>query len=257
MGPGSVHFLVSTTKGYSLNISVRVGTNLILAVAVWVSPCVLEAYQEVTGLGGTVIKGQVTFNGEIPRIASLQVNRDEKFCGESLPDDSLLVDSGSKGISHIVVNLMRIASGKPLPQKNPLQLDNRGCRFQPSVLLGVEGSLLNIENADPVLHNTHILQDDQTFLNVALPPGGRTIRKTLKEAGRLDVRCDAHKFMRASLHIFDHPYFTSTDETGHFELPQVPPGTHRIQFWHQTLGVKELTLTVNESVPSVINVSFP
>ncbi len=221
------------------------------------SPCVLEAYQEVQGLKGTVIKGQVTFKGEIPKIESLQVNRDEKFCGQSLPDDSLLVDSGSKGIFNIVVNLIGITSGKPLPQKNPLHLDNRGCRFQPSVILGVEGSMLNIENADPVLHNTHILQDDQTFLNVALPSGGRTIRKTLKEAGRLAVRCDAHKFMRASLHIFDHPYFTSTDETGHFELTQVPPGTHRIEFWHQTLGVKELTLTVNESVPSVINVSFP
>jgi len=221
------------------------------------SPCVLEAYQEVQGLKGTVIKGQVTFKGEIPNIESLQVNRDEKFCGQSLPDDSLLVDSGSKGIFNIVVNLMGMTSGKPLPQKNPLHLDNRGCRFQPSVILGVEGSMLNIENADPVLHNTHILQDDQTFLNVALPSGGRTIRKTLKEAGRLAVRCDAHKFMRASLHIFDHPYFTSTDETGHFELTQVPPGTHRIEFWHQTLGVKELTLTVNESVPSVINVSFP
>jgi plastocyanin len=221
------------------------------------SPCVLEAYQEVQALKGRVIKGQVTFKGEIPKIESLEVNRDEKFCGESLPDDSLLVDSGSKGIANVVVNLKGIASEKPLPQKNPLQLDNRGCRFQPSVIFGVEGSMLNIENADPVLHNTHILQDDQTFLNVALPSGGRTIRKTLKEAGRLAVRCDAHKFMRASLHIFDHPYFTSTDETGHFELTQVPPGTHRIEFWHQTLGVKELTLTVNESVPSVINVSLP
>jgi len=240
-----------------LNISLRVGTTLILGVAVWVFPYVIEAYQEVPGLGGAVITGQVTFQGEIPKIQSLQVNRDQKFCGESLPDDSLLVDSGSKGIFNIVVNLKGIASGKPLPQNDPLRLDNRGCRFQPSVILGVKGSMLNIENADPVLHNTHILQDDQTFLNVALPPGGRIIRKTLKEAGRLDVRCDAHKFMRASLHIFDHPYFTSTDETGHFELTQVPPGTHRIQFWHKTLGVKELSLTVKGSGSSVINVSFP
>ncbi len=240
-----------------MNISLRLGTTLILGITLWVSPDIIEAYQEDPGLKGTVIKGQVTFQGEIPPMHSLQVNRDQKFCGESMPDNSLMVDSGSKGISHIVVNLKDIASGKALLQNNPLQMDNRGCRFQPYVIVGVKGSMLNIANADPVLHNTHILQDDQTFLNVALPPGGRTIRKTLKEAGRLDVRCDAHHFMRASLHIFDHPYFTSTDETGHFELTEVPPGTHRIQFWHQILGVKELSVTVDGSGPSVINVSFP
>ena len=240
-----------------MNHSLRFCMTLILGITVWIFPHVLEAYQEAPVQRGTIIKGQVTFQGEVPKIQSWEVKRDQKFCGESLPDKSLLVDSSSKGISNIVVNLKEIASGKPLPQKNPLQVDNRDCRFQPSVSLGVTGSVLNITSADPVLHNTHILQADRTFLNVALPPGGRTIRKTLEEMGRLEVRCDAHNFMRASLHIFDHPYFTSTDETGHFELTQVPQGTHRIQFWHQTLGMKELSITVKESSPSVINVSFP
>ena len=97
----------------------------------------------------------------------------------------------------------------------------------------------------------------KTFLNVALPPRGRTIRKTLSQAGQLDVRCDAHHFMRASIHIFEHPYFTSTNKTGHFELSQVPPGTYRLQFWHQTLGLKEVSIKVTKSTPLVVNVNFP
>ncbi len=240
-----------------MNFSRILGTTLILGVIIWSSPDSLEAYEESPNLKGSVIKGRVTFQGTITKTPLLEVNRDQKFCGETLQDNSLLVDSTSKGIFNIVVNLKGIASGKSLPQENSLRLENRNCAFQPSVILGVKGSMLNIENADPVLHNTHILQDDHTFLNVALPSEGRTIRKAITETGRLDVFCDAHQFMHASVHIFDHPYFTSTDKKGYFELTNVPPGKHRIQFWHPTLGMKELSLTVKGSAPLIFTVSFP
>jgi hypothetical protein len=123
-------------------------------------------------------------------------------------------------------------------------LDNSDCRFSPRIWATVTGSQLEIKNADPVLHNTHILKDRATFLNVALPPGGRPIRKPLPNPGRLDVRCDAHKFMQASVHVFAHPYFAVTDDTGRFELTKVPPGTYQLRVWHETLGMQELTLQV-------------
>ncbi len=236
---------------------IRFWTTLILVMSPWAFPSPSGAYQENPHGAGVVVKGQVTFKGKVPESKSLEVNRDEKFCGQSMPDESLLVAAQSKGISNIVVSLDGIASGKALPQKTPVPMNNQDCRFQPPVSLGLTGSQLEISSSDPILHNTHILQQDQTFLNVALPPGGRTIRKTVSQSGYLGVRCDAHPFMRASIHIFDHPYFTSTNRTGHFELTQVPPGTYRLQFWHQTLGVKEVSIKVTKSAPLVVNVNFP
>ena len=217
----------------------------------------LSAYQEDPNVAGVLVKGRVIYSGNVPEAPSLSVNRDQAFCGESIPDHSLLVDEPSKGISQVVVNLKGIGQGKGLPTKAPLKMDNRNCQFQPSVSVGVTGNILEIQSADPVLHNTHILQDEETFLNVALPPGGRTIRKPLSQPGRLNVRCDAHQFMRASIHIFDHPYFTKTNKTGDFELTQVPPGNHTIQFWHRTLGMKELSITVKPSTPLVVTVTYP
>lgn len=240
-----------------MTLYMKLLTTLILLIGAWAFPSLSEAYQEDPNVIGVVVKGQITFKGKIPEMTPLKVNRDEKFCGQSIPDESLLVDNQSKGISDIVVSIAGIASGKSLLEKMPVALNNKDCRFQPSVSLGVLGSQLEIVSSDPVLHNTHILQQDQTFLNVALPPRGRTIRKTLSQAGQLDVRCDAHHFMRASIHIFDHPYFTSTNKTGHFKLSQVPPGTHRLQIWHQTLGVKEVSIKVTKSTPLVVNVNFP
>ena len=240
-----------------MNYFFKFGIILISLISPWTFPIPSGAYQEDAAVGGVMVKGQVTFKGNIPKLQPLQVNRDKSFCGESMPDESILVEEQSKGLSHVVVNLKETAKGKAFPKKAPLKLDNRSCRFLPKVSLGVTDSVLEIASADPVLHNTHILQNDETFLNVALPPGGRTIRKTLSQPGRLKVRCDAHHFMRASLHIFDHPYFTSTDVTGSFELSQVPPGTHTLQFWHQSLGMKELSITVKKEGPLVVNVNFP
>jgi hypothetical protein len=232
-------------------------TTLIFLISAGALPNHSGAYQEAPDSKGVTVKGHVTFKGSVPKPKMVQVVRDQAFCGESVPDDSLLVDGSSKGIAYVVVNLKEVATGKALPKKTPLKVDNQDCRFVPSVSLGITGSVLEIQSADPILHNTHILQNEQTFLNVALPPGGRTIRKTLSHRGRLTVRCDAHEFMRASIHIFNHPYFTNTDTTGGFELRGVPPGTYTIQFWHQTLGMKELSITVKKATPLTVNGSFP
>ena len=229
----------------------------LLLLSTWGIPYPLGAYQEDPKMKGVAVKGQVTFNGKVPKLQDLTVNRDAKFCGKTMPDESLLVDLKSKGISNIVVNIKEITSGKAFPQKSPVPINNQECRFKPTVSLGMQNSPLEIVSADPVLHNTHILQNGDTFLNVALPPGGRTIRKTLSQIGHLDVRCDAHQFMQASIHVFDHPYYTNTDNTGHFELTQVPPGKYLLQFWHQTLGTKELSITVKKSTPLSVKISYP
>ena len=34
--------------------------------------------------------------------------------------------------------------------------------------------------------------------------------------------------------VFDHPYFTITDENGKFELTNVPVGNWNIMYWHET-----------------------
>ena len=233
------------------------GITLLFFLSAGAFPNSTSAYQEMSNTKGATVKGHVTFKGTVPKPEMIQVVRDTAFCGESVPDTSLVVDGPSKGIAHVVVNVKEIAKGKAFAKKAPLKVGNQNCRFEPPVSLGTTGSMLEIQSSDPILHNTHILQKEQTFLNVALPPGGRTIRKKLSQPGRLMVRCDAHEFMRASLHIFNHPYYVSTDAEGRFELNGVPAGSYTLQIWHQTLGLKEIPITVKTETPLVVNASFP
>ena len=136
------------------------------------SPFSQRLTKKIPTVVGVIVKGHVTFKGNIPKLPPLQVHRDKAFCGESMPDESILVDGQSNGISNIVVNLKGIATGKALAKKAPAEdWITEVVDFYLPILLGVTNSVLEIASADPVLHNTHILRNDETFLNVALPPG--------------------------------------------------------------------------------------
>ena len=215
-----------------------------------------RAYEVDPSAGKTTVRGQITFRGPAPPVERVTVLRDSAFCGEAVTNESLLVDRPSNGIAAVVVSLEGVTAGKPLPEERRLALENRACRFSPHVKAVPAGSQLEISNADQVLHNTHIRKSDTTFLNVALPPGGKTIRKPLADPGRLDVRCDAHRFMRATIHVFEHPYFAVTDAAGRFELTQVPPGVYRLRVWHETLGGREKTVTVPAQGNTIANMEL-
>jgi hypothetical protein len=212
----------------------------------------VAAYEVDQAASGATVRGHVTFRGALPSVNRIPVQRDRAFCGETMRDEAMLVDQASKGIAGVVVSLEGVTKGKPL-EITPMSLDNAKCRFHPHVGAAATGSQLEIKNADPVLHNTHIRKDGATFLNIALPPHGKPIRKPLANVGQLDVRCDAHKFMQASIHVFDHPYFAVTDEAGRFELAKVPSGTYRLRIWHEILGMQEQTIQVPDKGMVTIN----
>ncbi|MEE8492766.1 MAG: carboxypeptidase regulatory-like domain-containing protein [Nitrospirales bacterium] len=217
------------------------GARILLGVLVWFGTAagtavVAHAYDVDPDLQGATIRGQVLYRGALPVATSIPVARDVTYCGTSMPDDGLRVDPKSKGIANVVVSLAGVTTGKPFPVTQVARLRNETCRFLPRTQALPVGGKIEITNADPVLHNTHIWKGGVTFLNVALPAGGRTIRKRLRVEGRLDIGCDAHRFMRASIHVFGHPYFAVTGKAGLYALPRVPSGTYRLQVWHEVLG---------------------
>jgi hypothetical protein len=206
-----------------------------------------DAYEENAAVGGVAVSGRIAFTGAIPKPERVPVHRDSKFCGDTIAIERLQVDQ-ARGLEGVVISLESINKGKPaVPENAVITFENRTCRFVPRVKAAVVGSMLEIRNSDPILHNTHIRLDDRsgpTVINVVQPAGSNVIHKPLRVAGLLDIRCDAHAFMHASIHVFEHPYFAVTDSAGRYELTQVPPGTYRFRMWHETLGVRTKTISV-------------
>ncbi len=208
------------------------------------------AYEVDPSLHGVTVRGQVTLNGSIPKARMLPVHRDNAVCGATVPDEALRVDPATRGISSVIVSLEDVTKGKPLPEENQIVIENLTCRFFKRASAVLVGSVVQIKNSDPIMHNTHIRRESRfgsTVINVAQPVGAPIIEKDLEETGLFDVRCDAHTFMRAAIYVFEHPYFTVTDESGNFALTHVPPGTYRLRYWHEVLGMQEQQVTVPPS----------
>ena len=139
----------------------------------------------------------------------------------------------------------------------PLVLSNSRCSFAPRISVGHVGQPLEVRNDDPILHNTHITADRRTFINVALVPGGRPVRKSVTQPGLYSVVCDAHKFMTAHLIIAPHPYAGITDQAGMFQLPRLEPGTYTMTVWHETLGTIHRSITIPTQGASPLVVEYP
>lgn len=207
----------------------------------------VKAYEAVEGFQGATMKGRIVFKGKVPKSEKREVRRDAKFCGETIEFVPMKVNPDSHGVSNVVVSVEGVTTGKTILRNQAAPLLNKSCRFEPHTQVAVANSTLEISSVDPVLHNTHLRMNEKTFLNIALPPQGRVIKKPLKRPGWLEVQCDAHKFMRSTIHVFSHPYFTLTDDNGNFEISDVPPGQYKLTLWHEVVGSVHQTVIVPDS----------
>jgi len=185
------------------------------------------------------VTGTVSFRGTLPVAETLPVTENSDVCGKDVLVQTVQVDAQTLGLRQVVVSVNHVPSPTTDRSLSKWVVVNSNCAFLPRVGAARLGNTLEIQNLDPILHNTHVKIGQKTFLNVAQLSGSRPIPKTLRRTGLHTFRCDKHKFMAGSLLVFDHPYFTVTDEFGVFHLPQLPAGTYTIVVWHETLGSLE------------------
>ena len=192
---------------------------------------------------GATLIGRVVFKGVVAPDNVVDVKENRKFCGQTMSIQTIRLQEGGHGLDQAIVSLGDITTS---PARTPeiRNLVNKHCNFVERINAARVGDKLMVKNLDPVLHNAHGKFGKRTILNVAQVPGGRAFRKKLKYTGQLDIQCDKHEFMRAHVMVFPHPYFSVTDNQGHFHINSVPAGKHRITVWHETLGQVEKTIDI-------------
>lgn len=232
----------------------RLATAFLLAA----SPCAFAApYQSETVANGGRITGVVKLAGAPPAVAAIKTTKNQDYCGMSIPNPLYDVGKGG-GLGNVEVYIKEIAHGKAKPTA-PITLTNTHCMFQPRVQGACVGQQVKISSEDPILHNTHpqVADTNATLYNVALPfKGFSVVKPLLPQAGVVRVKCDAHEWMRAWIVELDHPYFATTDETGKFDLADVPPGTYTVVAWHEVMGEKTGTVTVAGGKPATVDFQF-
>ncbi len=206
-----------------------------------------ESYKAMAVSNGGTITGTVTFEGDVPEMKMLEITKDQAVCAATEKYDESLVVGEGDALKNTIVYLIDVKQGKDFDKAVKPEIDQQGCQFTPHVQIVPVGTRLIMLNSDKVNHNVHIFSSinkpvnkQQTKNRKKMPLAG-----VKKAEGPVAVKCDIHGWMSAWVAYVPHPYFAVSDEKGKFTLENVPPGTYKLGYWHETCG------TNNESPASV------
>ena len=226
-------------------------------------------YKAIEVTNGGTIKGKIKSANKVkdpvilinvkPKENPEETKLEKDTCGSS-QQALMYVLSSSNEVKNALVILEGIKEGKAVPKKD-LTIDNKGCRFEPLVGITYVKSNYIIKNSDPLLHNTSLGKQiregvRRTVYNLALPFKDQVIKKPNRVAGLINVKCDAHPWMRANLYSSRHPYAVITDAGGNFEIKDIPPGKYKVRVWHEGFEDIVKDVEVKAGATSDLNASF-
>jgi len=204
--------------------------------------------------GGTIV-GHVRVSGTPPGNPILRMGMDPgcvSLTGGKRLADQIVVVKPDGSLANVFAKLEGTFPATPVPAQ-PVVIEQRGCMYGPRVVGARVGQVLEIHNTDSLLHNVHSSTAHDNAFNFAQPVAGASNRVTLKaEDAMLHLTCDVHRWMNAYVGVVPHPYFSVSDAVGEFRIEHVPPGTYRVQLWHERLG--QLTQPVNVAAGAVAHV---
>ncbi|QDT68891.1 hypothetical protein MalM25_18170 [Planctomycetes bacterium MalM25] len=190
--------------------------------------------------------------GAVPTPEPLGPGKDA-CCQEAKPHDRSLLVGPEGGLANVVVTLeTRRGEREPRDLLSPLDpstgelaayvLTNKGCAFEPRVLVVRTGCPLVLANDDPTMHNVNIDFVRNPGVNVVVEPDGRreiVLKKT--EPKPVPVRCNVHTFMAGWVVVRDNVTTASvSNNKGEFQLYFDPRGEWRLRFWHEGKALEGL-----------------
>jgi plastocyanin len=117
------------------------------------------------------------------------------------------------------------------PVKGKVVIDQSGKRFMPGWAVIQRGTTIEFPNKDNIYHNVFSLSPGNTFDLGMYTAGTPNKGHTFMEAGPVDVYCNIHPQMAASVLVVPNRYFAKVKGDGTFEIAGVPAGRRKVVAW--------------------------
>jgi plastocyanin len=112
---------------------------------------------------------------------------------------------------------------EPPPRGVVPEILQRGRKFEPSLLAITAGQEVSFPTGDPFFHNVVSRSPGQRF-DLGQYRRGETKRRRFVEPGPVEVYCNIHPEMAATVLVLPNRRFTVTAADGSFAIDGVPPG---------------------------------
>ena len=236
-----------------------------------------SAYEVMKVEAGGAIRGTVSLNGlaPSPKAYNLITFPDPEYCGRISDGKGwrLLKDFVVNERDHmqgVVMVLEGVDAGKPFELSIP-KVEARDCQFLPFTTVVRSEHGIEIVNMDPVMHDIQAYETSSThgtrvLFNSPLPfnnkhhrgnmhathehvPGKSMVHQfqLTKDRTTFVMQCGFHAYMESWAIAVENPYYTFTNESGNFEISDIPPGTYRLRAWHPSVKQEYIKIVTVES----------
>jgi plastocyanin len=201
------------------------------------------------------INGTVKFDGTAPKPSKIDMSQDPG-CKGANEAETVVVGGGD--LANVFVYVKDGLGNRTFDvPKDPVVLDQQGCRYHPHVLGVMAGQTVQIKNDDPTTHNIHPTPKDNREWNESQPPSSPAIEKNFaREEIMLPVKCNQHPWMKMYINVTKSPFYAVTGKDGKYEIKGLPPGDYTLAFVHEKLGEQDQKVTVAARESKTVDQSF-
>ena len=202
------------------------------------------------------ISGTVKFEGTAPKAAKIDMSQDPGCKGANEAEN---VVAAGGDLANVFVYVKDGLGNRTFDvPKDPVVLDQSGCRYHPHVLGVMAGQTVQIKNDDPTTHNIHPTPKDNREWNESQPPSSPALEKSFaREEIMLPVKCNQHPWMKMYINVVKSPFYAVTDKSGKYEIKGLPPGDYTLTFVHEKLGPpQDIKVTVAPKDSKTVDASF-
>ena len=219
------------------------------------APMAAPATTPIDPATAATITGTVSFTGTAPKAAKIDMSQDPACKGMNMAEN--VVDDGGKLANVFVYVKDGLGSRTFDVPKDPVTIDQSGCKYHPHVLGVMAGQTLKIVNSDPTTHNIHPTPADNREWNESQPPQSPALEKTFaREEIMLPVKCNQHPWMKMYVNVVKSPFYAVTGPDGKFEIKGLPPGDYTLAFVQEKLGTQEQKVTVAAKDSKTVDATF-
>jgi plastocyanin len=180
----------------------------------------LPSFKEPEPPEGTEVAGRTTPGATPPKRKAVPT-------GPSAPVSGQVNVKGGKP-SDVFVYVEDVRA--PLA-KGTFQIQQKDKQFQPRVAVVQRGTTLVFPNYDAVFHNVFSVSPGNNFDLGTYQAGEPARSAVMTTPGVVDVFCNLHSRMSASVLVVPSALFARASADGKFRIENVPVGTHRLVAW--------------------------
>lgn len=129
-----------------------------------------------------------------------------------------------------VVYLQGVPDSKPRGRSKVIEIRQIDENFEPKVAVVTVGTKISFPNDDKMFHNVYSRSKAAAF-DLGQYKSGTTKVIKMEQPGTVEVYCNLHHDMRATVLVVDTKHYAMTDHDGSFEIRNVPVGTYRYVSW--------------------------